>query len=129
VQSHTDYFAVVGLFLNGALLSNSTLVLLGEIGDGIGALYCLTNRGMCCGTATGSDHGVWKFPNGTNVGEDTTANIYMSRGFSSLLLKRRSSTMGPTGVYICEIPDAGGVLRTLTISIINCEFHVVKSST
>jgi hypothetical protein len=82
-------------------------VVLGNIGEGSSALYCLTNRTLCCGNLTGgTNRGIWKFPNGSNVGEGTTTGIYFTRGFSSLLLNRRSSAMGPTGVYKCLIPDA-----------------------
>jgi hypothetical protein len=56
------------------------------------------------------------------VGEGTYDGIYFTRGFSSLLLNRRSSAVGPTGVYTCVIPDAGGVLRNIFISISACKF-------
>jgi hypothetical protein len=93
-------------------------VVLGNIGEGSDALYCLTNRTQCCGISTGGvNRGIWKFPDGTNVEEDTTADIYFTRGFSSIHLNRRSSAVGPTGVYTCVIPDAGNVPRTLTITI------------
>jgi hypothetical protein len=64
--------------------------------------------------------GIWKFPDNTNVEEDTTAGIYFTRGFSSLLLNRRSSAVSRTGVYTCLIPDAGdssSTSRTLTITV------------
>ena len=84
---------------------------LGDIGEGSSALYCLTNR-------VGRWRGWWNFPNGTRVGMDTAAGIYFIREFSSLLLNRRSSAVGPTGVYRCFISDEEGVLRTLSIMII-----------
>jgi hypothetical protein len=43
--------------------------------------------------------------------------VYFTRGFSSLLLNRRANAVGPAGVYTCLIPDAGNVLRILSISV------------
>jgi hypothetical protein len=91
---------------------------LSNVGEGSSALYCLTDRTLCCGYDTGgANRGVWRFPDGNNVGEEATAGIYFTRGFSSLHLNRRSSTVGPTGVYTCVIPDAGNDLRTLSIGL------------
>jgi hypothetical protein len=82
------------------------VVLVSDIGEGSGALYCLTNRIQCCGdTEGGADRGIWRFPDGTNTREDTTVGIYFTRGFSSLLLNKRNSTIRPTGIYTCLIPD------------------------
>jgi hypothetical protein len=93
------------------------MVPLRDIGVGSSALYCLTGRTLCCGMDTGgANRGVWMF-DGVNVREDTTADIYFTRGFSSLHLNRRSSAMGPTGVYTCLIPNAGNALRALTVTI------------
>jgi hypothetical protein len=59
--------------------------------------------------------------NDTDVREaqDTrvTADIYFTRGFSSIHLNRKSSAVGPTGVYTCLIPDPGNTLRTLAATI------------
>jgi hypothetical protein len=98
----------LGFFLNGTVHSNNSIVMLRTIGVGISALYCLTNnRNECCkaSTSAGMKHDLWRFPNGSNVGEDTTVGIYFTRGFSSLHLNRRSSAVGPTGVYTCAVPD------------------------
>jgi hypothetical protein len=117
----TTLNAELGFFLNGTVLSNNSIVVLGKIREGSDALYCLTNRTQCCGISTGgANRGIWKFPNGSNVGEGTTADVYFTRGFSSLPLSRRSSAVGPTGVYTCFIPDAGdssSTTRTLTITV------------
>ena len=106
----------LGFFLNGAVFLNDSAVLLSDIGEGSSALYCLTDTELCCSIEAGANWGRWDFPSGT-VGTDTTADIYSSNGFSSLLLNRRSSTGVPTGVYRCLIPDASNVLRTLHIGI------------
>jgi hypothetical protein len=116
-------YAELGFFLNGRLLSPGGIVSLSEIEEGSSALYCLTNRELCCSSEAGQSRGAWRFPNNLGVGEDTTADIYFTRGFSSLLLNRRSSAVGPTGVYTCLIPDAGDVLRTLTVAITDGESY------
>ena len=103
---HTE----LGFFLNGRVLSNNSIVLLSDIGEDSGALYCLTDRELCCSIEAGDNRGLWYFvrPN---------PDIYFSKGFSSILLNRRSSEGVPTGVYRCLIPDAGDVLRNLYIGI------------
>jgi hypothetical protein len=93
-------------------------VVVRKIGEGSGALYCLTNRTLCCGNLTGgANRGIWRFPNGTNVGDGTTTDVYFSRGFSSLLLNRRSSAVRPTEVYKCLIPDASNTIKALYIGV------------
>jgi hypothetical protein len=113
----SNYIAEVGFFLNGALLSDNSVVLLSDIGEGSGALYCLTNRMQCCEDGEGdADHGIWKFPGDTHVREDTTAGIYFTGGF----LNRRNSAIHPTGIYTCFIPDVSrNLLMTLYIGLYN----------
>ena len=88
--------------------------MISDIGEGSSALYCLTDREQCCSTETGAIRGLWRLPDGNPV---TTANMYTVQGFSSIHLSRRSSAVGPTGVYTCEIPDADNILWTLSITI------------
>ena len=84
-------------------------MLLGDIGEGSSALYCLTDREQCCSTAAGANRGLWRSPDG-----DVQANggIYSSKGFSSIRLSRRSGTMRPTGLYRCIIPSSSDRDRT-----------------
>ena len=107
----------VGFFLNGRVLPNNSIVAPGDLGEGSGALYCLTDRTQCCSTEAGGELGVWRSPDGSDVSGSTTADVYLVRGFSSLLLNRRSSAVGPTGVYTCLIPDARNVVRTLYVGV------------
>jgi hypothetical protein len=72
---------------------NNSIVLLNEIGEGSRALYCFTN-------AT-EDRGNWVIP----AVDRNTATISQV-GSSYIILSRRSSTVGPTGIYTCEIPNA-----------------------
>ena len=128
---------MLGFFLNGRLLPNNSVVLLSDIGEGSNALYCLTDRIPCCSSSAGDSRGLWRSPDG-DVHQDTNHGIYTSKGFSSLLLNRRSSTVGPTGVYSCLIPSASDGDRdssTLRIGIYSSnaegkyhQFRVVFSS-
>ena len=62
---------------------------------------------------------MWRSPDGSDVSRSATADVYLVRGFSSLLLNRRSSAVGPTGVYICVVPDAGNIQRPMYIGLYN----------
>jgi hypothetical protein len=107
----------LGLFLKEKLLSNNSAVIFDDIGEGNSALYCVTNGTIHCGANAGGEDHSWKFPNGTPVGEDATTDVYFTRGFSSLILNRKSSAVGPTGVYTCVIPDASNTSRTLYVTV------------
>ena len=67
------------------LLSDNSVVLLGDIGEGSGALYCLTDLELCCSNEAGYNRGRWDDPNGRSVATDG-ANFYSSKGFSSVIL-------------------------------------------
>ena len=105
--------AGLGFFLNGMLLSNNSIVLLRDIGEGSNALFCLTDRSQCC--SNGQRRGAWVFPDGTLVTD--TNGFYLSRGLSSLHLNRRINAMGPTGIFKCEIPDQANVLMNMYIGV------------
>ena len=109
--------ADVGFFLDGDLLSNNSMVLLSDIGEGSSALYCLTDMMHCCLSAASASDGRWIFSDDSYANEDPTANFYLVRGFSSLLLNRRSSAVGPTGVYTCLIPDSSNSSRNVYIGV------------
>ena len=111
-------YAGLGFFLNGRLLSDNSVVLLGDIGEGSGALYCLTDLMLCCSIEAGANRGRWDSPNGRSV-TTNGADFYSSKGFSSIILNRRSTAMGPTGVYTCLIPDGGNDLMTLRVTIVD----------
>jgi hypothetical protein len=113
-------YAELGFFLNGRFLSPGSMVSLSDIGEGSSALYCLTDRELCCTAEAGQTRGAWRFPSAVSVWVDTAADIYFTRGFSSIHLNRQNGVMGPTGVYTCLIPDAGdssSTSMTLTITV------------
>ena len=112
--------AGVGFLLNGRVLPNNSIVLLSDIGEGSSALFCLTDRTRCCSTTAGGEkHGVWRFPNGSEIIRQTTSHgdIYRNRSYSSVILSRRNNTVGPTGMYACEIPDAGSITMILYLGV------------
>ena len=109
--------AGLGFFLKGRFLSNNSIVLFGDIGEGSSALYCLTDRTLCCSTGAGQRHGLWKFPSGADVSDRSTDIFYSVRGFSSIHLNRRSSAVGPTGVYTCLIPSSSDTSRKLLLGV------------
>ena len=104
---------MLGFFLNGRLLQDNSIVLLGDIGESSSALYCLTDREQCCSTEAGANRGVWRFPDGNDV-QGNSASIYSRKGFSSILLNKRSGTVRPTGVYRCLIPSSSNTGRTVS---------------
>ena len=80
-----------------------------------GALVCRTDRTDCCRNNPGDGEirqGDWIYPNGDLVDNIASGDdIYRTRGASTVLLNRRNSATGPTGLYCCEVtsvadPDA-----------------------
>ena len=93
-------------------------MLLSDIGEGSSALYCLTDRTACCSTAAGGMRGLWNLSDGSDASGN--AGFRVVRGYSSLILNRRSNTVEPTGVYTCLIPDSGagnGITRSLQVMV------------
>ena len=122
---------MLGFFLNGRLLQDNSIVLLGDIGEGSSALYCLTDRELCCSAEAGGDRGLWRSPDGIVHGN---VGFYSTKGFSSIHLSRRSRTMGPIGLYRCVIPsssDRDRASSTLHIGIYSSnaegKFHSLSS--
>ena len=116
-------FLGVSFFLDDTVLPNNSIVLLSDIGEGSSALFCLTDRTQCCSTTAGGErHGVWRFPDGSEVMRESMGrNIYRDRSYSSILLSRRNTAVGPTGIYTCVVPDAGNINRTLYIGVYGSE--------
>ena len=81
-------------------------MLLSNIGEGSNALFCLTDRTICCTTEAGDARGSWRFPNGTFVTrDDADLSFYAIRGHSSIRLNRKNNAMVPTGMFIARLPD------------------------
>ena len=107
---------------NGRLYPNNSVVSLTDIGEGNDALFCLTDKLDCCvGEVDNVSAGEWYLPEQTDpvVGSDVSGGSedFTSRRSSAVLLNRRNSTVGPTGLYRCVVPDRSGVDRELYIGV------------
>ena len=100
--------------LRGNNYSNNSLVNLTEIGtDKTTALICHTNITSCCkqlGSSAGL--GEWKYPGRTRVKFRYIKNYEQNelftrdRGNRTIFLYRKEGTLGPIGIYSCEINDS-----------------------
>ena len=98
------------------------MVTLTDIGEDRDALFCLTDQAACCrGRDTGaSAHGTWLLPGGSSVVQKSGAvagMFYRSRGASAVLLHRDSATLGPSGVFTCDIPDSADLPQQVFVGI------------
>ena len=99
------------------------MVTLTDIGEDRAALFCLTDRAACCRTSDipgASGRGVWLLPGGSPVVQMSGAvagMFYRSRGASALLLHHDSTTLGPSGVFTCDIPDSADLPQQVFVGI------------
>ena len=82
------------------------------------------NDALWCQSAnSGSDIGVWYYPNGTQVllftgaFDDSSAKspLFSKRLNGQIALARRGGLSGFEGLYTCIIPDENGVNQTLVV--------------
>jgi hypothetical protein len=95
------------------------------------AVLCVTDLEDCC-AAPRTVRGDWYFPDGNRVGFDNRSftafqanrgpneEINGQRVYGSVRLYRRFSVPPGRGRFRCELPNAAGVIQTL--SVIICEF-------
>ena len=111
----------LGFYLRGVLYPNNSVVALTAIGIEYRALCCLTNLTECCrnsNTAVDGPLGDWVHPDQSVVSNSVSGtDVYRTRGPSAVLLNYRNNAMEPTGMFTCEVPDAGGVDRSLYVLI------------
>ena len=77
----------------------------------------------CQSANTGSNIGVWYYPNGNEVplfdGDFTDASapspVFSKRFSGQIALARRAGLAGYEGLYKCIIPDENGVNQTLVV--------------
>ena len=98
------------------------MVTLTDIGEDRAALFCLADRDACCrGKDTGTGgRGVWLLPGGSPVQQKSGAMaglFYRSRGAGTVLLHRGSATLGPSGVFTCNIPDSADLPQQVFVGI------------
>ena len=117
ILNNHDHYTDVGFFLSGSTLPNNSMVLLSDIGEGSGGLYCLTDRTECCSAASGGRNGSWRLPHGEIATSNTSINLYTTRAYSSIILNRRNGTISATGIFSCLVPDAENVLRVIHVGI------------
>ena len=90
----------------GQTLGNHSYVDLGRIGDNYfnssDSLQCHTDLSTCCGHPQGPHRGDWFFPDGTGL--PFSGLLYESRWSRLVVLRRRTTATGPTGIYRCDIP-------------------------
>ena len=107
----------VRFVLNGTTYQNNSNVTLENIGDGDGALLCLTDLTVCCQSSyVSSPLGNWFFPNETRVPSSGAQwDFHRTRGQSVVFLRRRRG--GVNGIYSCVIPVAMNVTQTIYIGV------------
>ena len=79
----------------------------------------------CQSANTGSNIGVWYYPNGNEVplfdGDFTDSSapspVFSKRFSGQIALARRGGLAGYEGLYKCIIPDENGVNQTLVVGI------------
>ena len=103
--------------LGGLTYQNNSLVTLEDIGEGDGALSCVTDLPACCRHPYApSGLGNWFFPNGSSVsGTGSRWYIYRTRGQMMVHLHRKRG--GEDGIYCCKIPDTMGVTQAVYIGV------------
>ena len=132
---HYIYLSSLGMSLKGQPITNNSVVLLQNIGEGdAGALLCTTDRTACC--AGDNKAGEWFYPDGRKVPIMNPAPAapepyYRNRGISLIRLNRRPNqglSVMYTGVYCCEIPDQNDVMQTMCVQAENGGEHSLSVS-
>ena len=132
VQYVLQYFPLIGpgLSLKGVGVPNHGVIDKEVIGEGVDALYCVTDDVTCCGTppspdccgtpssltgdgGSGNGRGDWYFPDGIQL-QSGTANdfLWYARWLTGAVLMnfRGTATTGTTGLHRCDILDSTNTL-------------------
>ena len=104
--------------MNGVILANNSeisITLIGEEADK--ALLCATDLYQFYHETNNTldNIGQWYFPNGSII--ETNGHIFVSRGLDVVRLHRRNNVTMPTGMFVCEIPDANGTNQSIYIRV------------
>ena len=101
--------------LGGQPYRNGDSILIGEIGEGDGALLCVTDLDQCC---RDGGLGEWFYPNESLVRVNgSNDDFYRDRGPSVVRLNRRNNATSPIGQYCCVVPDATFTNKTTCVNI------------
>ena len=90
----------------GQTLANHSYVdlsLVGDDGSGSDSVRCITDLSACCSSAQGPHRGDWYFPDGTTR-LPFSRDIFESRYYQRVELRRRNNANSPVGIYHCDIP-------------------------
>ena len=99
----------------GQTLANHSYVdlsLVGDNGSGSDSVQCHTDLSTCCTGAQGFNRGDWYFPGGTTR-LPFSRDIFESRYYQRVELRRRNNANSPDGIYHCDIPTIA-VMMILT---------------
>ena len=109
-------YLLLGVFMhNNMELSNNSVVLREEIGEGEKALICQTLSDAECGSSRSP---AMFFPNRTQVlpaGNGRT--MYSTTGNGQVRLNRIEEDKSPLGLYYCQIPDSEGNIQKMFVKI------------
>ena len=91
----------------GQTLDNHSYVNLSLVGRPIvsadDSFQCITDLSTCCSGTEGSHRGDWYFPDGTRLPIPGSGDIFESRGYLRVDLRRRNNANSPVGIYRCGI--------------------------
>ena len=100
---------------NNMELSNNSVVLREEIGEGEKALICQTLSDEQCGSSASP---AMFFPNSTKVLPDGNGHtVYSTTGDGQVRLNRKMEDGSPLGSYYCQIPDSEGNIQIMFVRI------------
>ena len=113
----TATFLGVYFEINGKVYLNNSVIPLTNIGEGISALYCKTDKEECCGVVP-NRFGQFYYPSGVQVPiANRQQGFYRNRGDQIIRLNRREGITSPTGTYRCEIPNADDEMVKIYITL------------
>ena len=100
---------------NNMELSNNSVVLREEIGEGEKALICQTLSDAQCGSSASPE---MFFPNKTEVSSaDSGHTVYSITGDGQIRLNRKPEDKSPLGSYYCQIRDSEGNKQKMFVRI------------
>ena len=83
--------------------SMNNIIPITDIGEGVNALQCVTDRSPCCD----SGEGQWLFPDSTKVTDEMSSAFYQTRNTNGTVhLNRNGDVTSPTGPFCCVVLDA-----------------------
>ena len=111
----------VSLEFGPKFLKNNTLISTNKIGEKQEALFCSTDRNLCCNN---SIDGNWYLPNGSMITNqqviDSNHTFYVIWDFQTVGLNYMNSNNPnslPIGIYHCEMVDENNTVNHLYVGI------------